>query len=218
MNSKRGQHDQEHQDAIFLYELQALSSNETASVELQIAECADCQREMEAIRRFIGSFVSWPTDVLRPPESLWDRLAQRIARETGTEPVKPPRRQASERVEWEEAAPGISVKILATDEDKRRVTMLVRLAPGTDYPPHRHAGVEELHLLQGELMIDKTKLYAGDYVRADSGSAGTTSSSCSGERPTRRSETGGAGISRCQCGRSERRGCGWPHAAPKDCI
>ena len=29
--------------------------------------------------------------------------------------------------------------------------MLVRLAPGTDYPPHRHAGVEELHLLDGEI-------------------------------------------------------------------
>jgi len=33
--------------------------------------------------------------------------------------------------------------------------MLVRLAPGTDYPSHRHAGFEELHLLDGELMIDK---------------------------------------------------------------
>ena len=29
--------------------------------------------------------------------------------------------------------------------------MLVRLAPGAAYPPHRHAGVEELHLLEGEL-------------------------------------------------------------------
>jgi anti-sigma factor ChrR (cupin superfamily) len=45
--------------------------------------------------------------------------------------------------------------------------MLVRLAPGTDYPRHRHAGVEELHLLHGELMIDDKKLYPGDYNRGE---------------------------------------------------
>jgi len=45
--------------------------------------------------------------------------------------------------------------------------MLVRLAPGTDYPRHRHAGIEELHLLHGELMIGDKKLYPGDYNRAE---------------------------------------------------
>jgi anti-sigma factor ChrR (cupin superfamily) len=48
--------------------------------------------------------------------------------------------------------------------------MLVRLAPGADYPPHTHAGVEELHLLDGELWIDDRKPYPGDYNRADPGS------------------------------------------------
>jgi len=78
-----GLHDQEHQGAVFLYALQALTSSEMAGVELQIAECPLCQWEMRAIRPIIGSLASWPfwpIDVLRPPESLWDRLAQ-IARE-----------------------------------------------------------------------------------------------------------------------------------------
>ena len=66
--------------------------------------------------------------------------------------------------------PGIDVKLLATEPEKKRVSMLVRLAPGTDYPPHRHAGIEELYLLQGELMIDDKKFYPGDYVRAEAGS------------------------------------------------
>ena len=69
--------------------------------------------------------------------------------------------------EWKKAAPGISFKLLATDTEKNRVTMLVRLAPGTEYPPHRHAGFEELHLLYGELMIGDRKLYPGDYNRAE---------------------------------------------------
>lgn len=107
---------------------------------------------------------------LCPSEALWERLAQRIAAETGGGPMSPATRQWTEP-EWEEVAPGISCKLLATDTEKDRVSMLVRLAPGIDYPPHSHAGVEELHLLHGELLIDDRKLYPGDYNRAEPGSA-----------------------------------------------
>jgi len=169
MNSKSDQHDREHLDLVFLYALQSLPSSELPVVEAHISVCAECRREMETLRPIIGSFVSWPTDVLRPSASLWGRLAQRIAEETGKEPVLPSS-QLLAKPEWEEAAPGISVKLLATDTEKNRVSMLVRLAPGTDYPPHRHAGVEELHLLHGELMIDDKKLYPGDYIRAEADS------------------------------------------------
>jgi len=65
---------------------------------------------------------------------------------------------------------GGSFKLLATDTEKNRVSMVVRLAPGAEYPPHRHAGVEELHLLHGELTVDDQKLYPGDYLRAEAGS------------------------------------------------
>src|SRR5258708_10565512 len=152
MSSKSDQHDQEHLDAVFLYALLALPSNEIPLVEARISSCADCRQEIETLRPIIGSFVSWPTDVLRPPASLWGRLAQRIAEETGKEPVLPPS-QLLAKPEWEEVALGISCKLLATDTEKNRVSMLVRLAPRTDYPPHRHAGVEELHLLPREVML-----------------------------------------------------------------
>jgi quercetin dioxygenase-like cupin family protein len=103
-----------------------------------------------------------PIDVRR----MWGCLAERIAEETGKEPVSPTP-QLPDKPDWEEVAPGIACKLLATDTEKNRVSMLVRLAPGTDYPRHRHAGVEELHLLHGELMIDDKKLYPGDYNRAE---------------------------------------------------
>jgi len=110
----------------------------------------------------VDRFVSWPTDVLRPTASLQTRLAHRIAEETGKEPLPPPEPQWSEP-EWEQVAPGIECKLLATDAARHRVSMLVRLAPGASYPPHTHAGVEELHLLDGELWIDERKIVAGDY-------------------------------------------------------
>jgi anti-sigma factor ChrR (cupin superfamily) len=116
------------------------------------------------------AFAAWPTDVLRPADSLWERVARRVAAESDTAPVLAGPRERLEP-EWEDVAPGIRCKLLATDPADGRVSMLVRLAPGAAYPPHTHAGVEELHLLDGELWIDDRKLYPGDYNRGEPGTA-----------------------------------------------
>ena len=144
------------------YAAEALAASEIAAAEAHIAACPDCRRELESLRPVVDRFVTWPTDVLRPTRSLQDRLALRIAEETGKPPVPPPARQWSEP-EWEQVAPGIECKLLATDKERHRVSMLVRLAPGASYPPHTHASVEELHLLDGELWINERKLVPGDY-------------------------------------------------------
>jgi anti-sigma factor ChrR (cupin superfamily) len=110
----------------------------------------------------LDSLICWPTDVLRPASSLQVRLAHRIAKESGGPMVPPPPRRRLEP-EWEEVAPQIECKLLATDAIRRKVSMLVRLAPGASYPAHVHAGAEELHLLDGELWIDRRKLVPGEY-------------------------------------------------------
>jgi anti-sigma factor ChrR (cupin superfamily) len=170
MTSTSNKHVHDESELLCLYTIGALSSSEVPALEAHISACAECQKELETLRPVVASFVSWPTDVLRPSESLWQRLAQRVATDTGGQPFSPARQPWAEP-EWEEVAPGISCKLLATDPESDRVSMLVRLAPGVDYPPHTHAGVEELHLLDGELMIDDRKLYPGDYNRAEPGTA-----------------------------------------------
>ena len=157
-------------DAVYLYALSVLPPEDVARTEAHIAACEECRRELEALRPVVDSFASWPTDVLRPSGSLWGRLARRIAEEAGTEPALSPSRHYREP-EWEEVAPGIRCKLLATDDERHRVSMLVRLSPGVAYPPHTHAGVEELHLLDGELWIEDRKLYPGDYNRAEPGTS-----------------------------------------------
>jgi anti-sigma factor ChrR (cupin superfamily) len=144
------------------YAVQALAPTEIGAAEAHIALCPHCQRELDSLRPVVDRFVCWPSDVLRPTASLQGRLALRIAEETGKEPVLPPVRQWSEP-EWEKVAPGIDCKLLATDTERHRVSMLVRLAPGASYPAHTHAGAEELYLLDGELWIDERKLVPGDY-------------------------------------------------------
>jgi anti-sigma factor ChrR (cupin superfamily) len=144
------------------YALQVLPASEAAAAEAHIASCPACRRDAELLKPLVKRFVAWPADVLRPTTSLQGRLAERIAQETGKPVVPPPPARWSEPV-WEQVAPGIECKLLATDTERHRVSMLVRLAPGASYPPHTHAGVEELHLLDGELWIDDRKLIPGDY-------------------------------------------------------
>jgi anti-sigma factor ChrR (cupin superfamily) len=109
-------------------------------------------------------------DILDPAPSLRGRLARRIAEQTGGELDMPAQGDWSEP-EWEEVSPGIFCKLLANDAQARRVSMLVRLLPNVEYPPHTHAGLEELHLLDGELWIDERKLVPGDYNRAEAPTA-----------------------------------------------
>ncbi|MGH8249302.1 MAG: cupin domain-containing protein [Steroidobacteraceae bacterium] len=151
------------------YALQALPADEIPVIEAHIANCAECRREVESLRPVVESFANWPSDVLRPPGSLWDRLSDRIAPEA-SKASDSAAWQWSEP-EWEDVAPGIACKLLATDADGDHVSMLVRLAPGAAYPPHSHAGVEELHLLHGELWIEDRKLRPGDFNRAEPGTS-----------------------------------------------
>ena len=150
------------------YALWALPASEVAAAEAHLASCALCEGELEVLLPIVAMFGAWPADVLRPNGSLRARLAQRIAALTGRAQVMPAAPQWSEPA-WEEVAPGISCKVLATDAERHLVSMLVRLVPGGSYPAHDHAGVEELHLLNGELWIDERKLFAGDYNRAEPG-------------------------------------------------
>jgi anti-sigma factor ChrR (cupin superfamily) len=148
------------------YALRALPPAEVASFEAHLSSCAHCRHELETLDPIVDTFASWPTDVLRPPASLQQRLASRIAAETGRDRAPPPAPEWSEP-EWDEVAPGLFCKLLATDVEKHRVSMLVRLLPGVEYPAHTHAGLEELHLLDGELWINDRKLRPGDYNRAE---------------------------------------------------
>ena len=157
-------------ELIALLAVDALPADELREAQEHVSSCEPCRQDLETLRSVTQSFVAWPVDVLRPDPSLWVRVAERVAADTGRPPQLPVP-PARPEPEWEEAGPGISCKLLSTDSERGRVSMLVRLAPGAGYPQHRHAEFEELHLLQGELWIDDRKLRPGDFNRAEQGTA-----------------------------------------------
>src|SRR5690242_9646470 len=114
----------EHAEQVCAYALQALPAAEVSGLEAHIASCARCQQELEALRPAVDAFVAWPTDVLRPTSSLQQRLADRIAADTGTAAIVPARQWVEPA--WEDVAPGIACKILSRDTERHVVSMLVR--------------------------------------------------------------------------------------------
>lgn len=155
---------------VHLYLLRALAGDDLDALESHLPHCAECRHELESLAPVADALADWPTDVLRPARPLWDRVAERTF-DGAHGDVEPPSAARWTEPDWKAVAPGILTKLLAADDEHHRVSMLVRLEPGTAYPPHRHAGVEELHLLDGVLIVDDRTLRPGDYIRALPGSA-----------------------------------------------
>jgi anti-sigma factor ChrR (cupin superfamily) len=56
------------------------------------------------------------------------------------------------------------------DKQKREITCLMRLEPGGTFPLHRHAGSEEVFVLEGDLIVEGEICHQGDYIRTVPGS------------------------------------------------
>ena len=68
---------------------------------------------------------------------------------------------------WEQIAPGFMRKTLFVDRERNYTTQLLRVEPGLRYPSHRHADVEEILVLEGDLNIHGVAMRPGDYCRAE---------------------------------------------------
>ncbi len=160
-------------------------------------ECAAAVRSFLDITASLEKAVAVPA--LEPRRALRDELLRRVAHEKqdaaarAGEPAERPADETQVWKRWQETAgsfiapglftlraaegnwqdtavPGVSVKPLFVDKERDYVTMLVRMAPGSSYPRHTHAGAEECFVIEGELRVAGRVLNPGDYQRADAAS------------------------------------------------
>jgi quercetin dioxygenase-like cupin family protein len=128
-----------------------------------------------------------------PPPHLKDRILGRIASDP-----EGPARSASlppggrkilpgvsavlvADVPWMPAAPpGLDFKVLHRDDARGYTTRLLRFAPGSSYPSHRHGGVEEVFIVSGSVVLNGVTLRAGDYCRSEAGTTETAAFSAEG--------------------------------------
>jgi len=153
-----------------LYALDALPPEEGAEVAADLAADAELSEEVAAYAAVVDA-LGWAARPQTPPPGLRAAVLSRIGAampdvvdEGGLRFVRGQHRP------WE-ATPiaGIEVRPLWEDAENGRRTAVVRLAPGAEYPRHRHADVEEIYLIEGDLVVSGVPMQAGDYCRAAAG-------------------------------------------------
>ena len=65
---------------------------------------------------------------------------------------------------------GVLAKVLRRDLQSGSYTALLRMPGGAELPAHRHAGPEEMFVIEGSLRVGETLMHAGDACHADAGS------------------------------------------------
>lgn len=83
--------------------------------------------------------------------------------------------------EWIPAPlPGLDYKLLHRDDARGYTTRLLRFAPGSTYPAHRHGATEEVFIVAGSVVLNGVMLRAGDYCRSEAGTTETAAFSAEG--------------------------------------
>jgi predicted ChrR family anti-sigma factor len=170
--------DEEMAERASLYALGALSQWEARAFEEHLAEgCDACAAELQSFEDVARS-LALGTPEAEPPASAREKLLSLVAAEETRSQATALRNASSpllttlraDEGEWYEAATGIQVKHLFTDRQKGMVTTLVKMGPGTRIPLHRHRGIEQCYIIEGDFHADNQRLGAGDFHVAQAGS------------------------------------------------
>jgi putative transcriptional regulator len=163
-----------------LYALGAMTQEESAAYEAHLsAGCPVCQAEVGAFREVTGG-IALSVEPVTPPAELRERLMNTAPKglqvDAGSAPGTMYEKNGvfisrPQEMDWTSGQlPGLFSKVLFNDSQRGYSTALVRMLAGAHYPTHKHAGVEELYLLEGELNVDELSMRPGDYCRGEVGS------------------------------------------------
>jgi quercetin dioxygenase-like cupin family protein len=162
----------------------ALPPEEVASLQARLAAGdAFLASEIESYDAVIRALYGNVTEVMPDPsikQSLFDRISgpgpeKRVAPDRpgpGSSFLAEVFIRRAQFSDWEEyGVPGIQRCVLFRDFGRNLQTSLIRVAPGVEFPPHRHPQAEECYVVEGDFMTSGTTLFAGDYIRSPAGSS-----------------------------------------------
>jgi anti-sigma factor ChrR (cupin superfamily) len=170
--------DEEARGQAALYALGALDAAEAESFEAHLAAgCAACAAEVESFGAAVAALgeAAPPAD---PPPGARARLLARLAEDGGGWEGGAAEGQAGGLAgagegfyilragegEWAETGDeGVAYKLLYADRERGTVTTLVRMRPGSSIRAHRHLGVEQCLVLEGDLRSGPHAMSAGDF-------------------------------------------------------
>lgn len=166
-----------------LYALGALGQHEARAFEALMAEDDHLAAELRACESVVAS-LALDAPEAEPPAAAREKLMARIAGEKQPASIakyattSPAMNAAlrgifhirTDEGEWVSVSPGIEAKILFEDQSSGSVSTLLRMKPGAEVIRHRHFGVEECLVLEGDFHIGDETYGPGDFQCALPGS------------------------------------------------
>ena len=161
------------------YALGVLDPDEAQAFEAHLAEgCEHCAAELREFERVVAA-LGCATPQVEPSASVREKLLTRLSEDAPSELTSSTHRDTSLRGmvfvrasqgEWHELSEGMFVKQLFADKKAGTVTTLVKMLPGARVPRHRHHGVEQCLVLEGDFHVGDEVFGPGDFQCALPGS------------------------------------------------
>ncbi|HVF50987.1 MAG TPA: cupin domain-containing protein [Pyrinomonadaceae bacterium] len=167
-----------------LYAVGGLGPSEARDFEEHLdAGCAECVAELRSFDVVVEQ-LAWDDVGVTPSVEVRDKLLARVALEPRESAVaSQPTAEASPTNAttanaglfsiragarpWEATEDdGVFYKQLFNDEAHGLVTSLVRMSPGARVPKHRHKGIEQCLVLEGDLRTGDEVMTSGDFICA----------------------------------------------------
>ena len=174
-----------------MYALGMLSQSEARAFEVSLKEGQSGYAEEFAAFDAIVTALALGAPEQKPPKHARNRLLFSIASEAETAeiPMVEPLPSVDPLIhsvkmdegQWDQIAEGVFVKTLFVNPTMGSITALVKLSPGSRLPRHRHPGIEESIVIEGDCRVNDEILRPGDYRRA---MEGTTDSEVTTEHGT----------------------------------
>jgi len=157
------------QEQAALYALGALEPAEARALEAALLDDATLAAEVQAFEQVLADLALGAGEVA-PPAHLREKLLERIALEAAPQAKVAPVSREQDTIslrknegKWRQLAPKVSSKVLYADAQTGLVTSLIKLEPGGYLPRHRHLGVEQMLIVEGECRINDEIFRPGDF-------------------------------------------------------
>lgn len=161
-----------------LYALGTLTQQEARAFEEHVAEgCAACEAKLQAYEGVVAHLGFAPADEWEPPARISEKLSAYLSEAQAERALEITRQIEAGQLltirldegDWRETSEGVFVKRLFANEDNSTVTVLVKMLPGARGTVHRHTGIEECVVVEGDFHVDEKVLGPGDYHCAPAG-------------------------------------------------
>lgn len=168
-----------------LYALGALTGDEARDLAGTPAELSDEVRDFEAVVASLAFAAPAAAPAPTVRAELLSRISnggdkRRAAQLGHPQPPPPAINVRFGEIEWEPLADGVFCKTLYFDREKQLATSLVKLLPGARLPRHRHFGVEQCLVLEGDFRVGEQVYGPGDFQCVFEGSVHDSISSETG--------------------------------------